>query len=100
MGAAHQIAGFTYLPRQDGNPNGTIDNYRFETSSDGVNWTTNIVSGRFANIQNNPSLQIVEFAPVTAQFFRLTALKEVNGAGWTSAAEISVLPAAGQNDSK
>ena len=100
MGAVHRIAGFTYLPRQDGNPNGTIDNYRFETSADGVSWTTNIVSGRFANIQNNPSLQIVDFAPVTARFFRLTALKEVNGAGWTSAAEISVLPAAGQNDSK
>ena len=98
MGAVHRIAGFTYLPRQDGNPNGTIDNYRFETSADGVTWTTNIVSGRFANIRNNPSLQIVDFAPVTARFFRLTALQEVNGAGWTSAAELSVLPAVGQND--
>jgi alpha-L-fucosidase len=93
MARARRIAGFTYLPRQDGNPNGTVENYRFETSADGANWTTNIVSGTFANIRNNPSLQEVSFAPVNARFFRFTALREVNGAGWTSAAEISVLPA-------
>ena len=93
MATPHQIAGFTYLPRQDGNPNGTVENYRFETSGDGVNWTTNIISGTFANIRNNPSLQIVNFAPVNARFFRFTALREINGSGWTSVAEISVLPA-------
>jgi hypothetical protein len=66
--------------------------YRFETSADGANWTTNIVSGTFANIRNNPSLQEVSFAPVNARFFRFTALQEINRNGWTSAAEISVLP--------
>ena len=76
--ASHRIAGFTYLPRQDGNPNGTVENYRFETSADGVNWTTNIVSGTFANIRNNPSLQEATFAPVNARFFRFTALREIN----------------------
>jgi hypothetical protein len=94
----HRIAGFTYLPRQDGNPNGTVEKYRFETSMDGVNWTTVIASGMFANIRNNPSLQEVHFDPVNARFFRFTALREVNGNGWTSAAEISVLPAAGSGN--
>jgi alpha-L-fucosidase len=98
MGSLHRIGGFTYLPRQDGNPNGTAENYRFETSPDGVNWTTNIVSGTFANIRNNPSLQQVAFAPVGARFFRFTALKELNANGWTSAAEISVLPVGGKGD--
>jgi alpha-L-fucosidase len=98
MGSSHRIAGFTYLPRQDGTPNGTVENYRFETSVDGAGWTTNIVSGTFANIRNNPSLQQVTFAPVNARFFRFTALREVNGNGWTSAAEISVLPAAASGD--
>jgi alpha-L-fucosidase len=93
MGASHRIAGFTYLPRQDGNPNGTVESYRFETSTDGANWTTNVASGTFANIRNNPSLQQVSFAPVNARFFRFTALQEINRSGWTSAAEISVLPA-------
>ena len=93
MGRSHWIAGFTYLPRQDGNPNGTVENYRFETSMDGNNWTTNVVSGTFANVRNNPSLQEVTFAPVNARYFRFTALQEINQNGWTSAAEISVLPA-------
>jgi alpha-L-fucosidase len=98
MATSHRIAGFTYLPRQDGNPNGTVEKYRFETSVDGVNWATNIVSGTFANIRNNPSLQMVDFAPVNVRFFRFTALREINANGWTSAAEISVLPAGGKGD--
>ena len=98
MGSSHRIGGFTYLPRQDGNANGTVENYRFETSGDGTGWTTNIVSGTFANIQNNPSLQQVTFAPVDARFFHFTALREIYGNGWTSAAEISVLPADGKGD--
>jgi alpha-L-fucosidase len=100
MGTSRRIAGFTYLPRQDGNPNGTVETYRFETSLDGVNWTTNVVSGTFANIRNNPSLQQVTFAPVNARFFRFTALREVNNNGWTSAAEISVLPAGQSSDGR
>ncbi|MGP8200588.1 MAG: discoidin domain-containing protein [Limisphaerales bacterium] len=96
MGISHRIAGFTYLPRQDGNPNGTVESYRFETSMDGANWTTNVASGTFANIRNNPSLQEATFAPVNARFFRFTALREINANGWTSAAEISVLPAGGE----
>jgi len=93
MGVSHRIAGFTYLPRQDDILNGTPERYQFETSVDGANWTTNIVSGTFANIRNNPSLQVVPFAPVDARFFRFTALREIYRNGWTSAAEISVVPA-------
>jgi alpha-L-fucosidase len=100
MGRTHRIAGFTYLPRQDGNPNGTVESYRFETSTDGANWTTNVASGTFANIRNNPSLQEVNFTPVNARYFRFTALQEINRNGWTSSAEISVLPAGGNGDGR
>ena len=93
MGTSHRIAGLTYLPRQDGSHDGVVENYRFETSLDGRNWTTNIDAGRFGNIRNNPALQEVPFAPVTARFFRFTALQEISTNGWTSATEISVLPA-------
>jgi alpha-L-fucosidase len=95
MGTSHRIGGFVYLPRQDGIPNGIVERYRFETSTDGLTWTTNVASGTFANIRNNPCLQEVTFAPVNARFFRFTALQEINKNGWTSAAEISVLPATG-----
>jgi len=56
--------------------------------------------GTFANIRNNPSLQQVTFAPVNARFFRFTALREVNNNGWTSAAEISILPAGQSSDGR
>jgi len=95
MGTTHRIGGFTYLPRQDGLLNGVVEKYRFETSADGVTWTTNIADGSFANIQNNPSLQEVAFAPVKARYFRFTSLQAIWNSGWTSAAEISVLPAGG-----
>lgn len=93
MGASHQIGGVTYLPRQDGNMIGVIETFRFETSPDGRAWTTNVASGRFGNIRNNPTLQEVTFASATARFFRFTALQEVNSNACASAAEISVLPA-------
>lgn len=98
MGRTNRIAGLTYLPRQDGLLNGVVERYRFETSVDGATWTTNITSGSFANIQNNPSLQEVSFAPVNARFFRFTSLRAVWNSGWTSAAEVSVLPVGGKGD--
>ncbi len=93
MGASHRIAGLTYLPRQDGSLEGVVENYRFETSLDGRAWTTNVDAGRFGNIRNNPTLQEATFAPVTARFFRFTALQGISTNGLTSAAEISVLRA-------
>jgi len=37
----------------------------------------------------------VNFAQATARYFRFTSLQAIWGSGWTSAAEISVLPAGG-----
>jgi alpha-L-fucosidase len=98
MGSIHWIAGFTYLPRQDKSHSGVVDTYRFETSLDGLNWTTEVDSGRFWNIENNPVLQEVPFTPIHARFFRFTSLKEIDASGLTSAAEISVLPVEGKGD--
>jgi len=98
MGKTNRIAGLTYLPRQDGLLNGVVERFRFETSLDGINWITNIPYGSFANIQNNPSLQEVRFPPVEARYFRFISLRTVWNSGWTSAAEISVIPADTKTD--
>src|ERR1035437_1770168 len=95
MGRVERIAGFTYLPRQDRVRDGIVQTYRFETSVDGTNWTTDVDPGRFDNVRNNPIVQEVPFAPVNARFFRFTALHSTNGQA--SAAEISVLPAEDKN---
>jgi alpha-L-fucosidase len=94
MGQLHRIAGFVFLPRQDGLLNGTADRYRFETSEDGKAWAVQVDGGTFANVRNNPDQQEVRFAPITARYFRYTVLTEVWGNGWASAAELSVIPAA------
>src|SRR5262249_6794603 len=44
MGSSHRIAGLVYLPRQDGNLDGVVEIYRFETSMDGRRWTSNVAS--------------------------------------------------------
>jgi len=92
MGRELQIAGFSYLPRQDRNPAGLIDSYRFETSIDGSAWSP-AADGRFANVRNNPMLQEVPFPPVSARYFRMTALTAANATTTATAAEITVLPA-------
>jgi alpha-L-fucosidase len=90
MGRGLLIGGFSYLPSNDAV--GAVDTYRFETSLDGRNWTIAVADDRFGNIANDPSLQEVEFAPVTARYFRFTALKLAKGSV-AGVAEISVLPA-------
>jgi alpha-L-fucosidase len=93
MGTAQRIAGVAYLPRQDGQLNGTVEHFRFDTSEDGVQWHTAIERGFFANVRNNPDWQQARFAPVTARYFRFTALDDVWRNGWTSGAELSAIPA-------
>jgi alpha-L-fucosidase len=93
MGRDLEIGGFSYLPRQDKNLAGVIQEYSVETSADGTTWTTNINKQQFDNIKNNPIQQEVHFPAVTARYFRFTAYKDVNGTNLASAAEISVLPA-------
>jgi alpha-L-fucosidase len=93
MGQVHRIAGFVYLPRQDGLLNGTVEHFRFEASEDGTTWSTAVERGTFSNVRNNPDLQEMRFAPMKARYFRFTALDEVWRNGWTSAAELSVIPA-------
>jgi alpha-L-fucosidase len=96
MGSVQRIAGLAYLPRQDGNHDGVVQNFRFESSVDGQHWTVNVDWGGFWNIENNPVQQDATFAPVNARYFRFTALKTVGSNGSASAAEISVLAAEGE----
>ena len=99
LGASYVVNGFTYLPRQDGCSNGTIGQYEFYVSTDGVNWGTPVASGTFnygtavfacGGATVLPAQQI-NFTAATGSYVRLRALSEVSGNPWTSAAEINVL---------
>ena len=84
------IKGFTYLPRQDDSDHGTIKDYEFYVSADGVDFGQPVSKGTF---ENTKDLKTVTFDPKQCRFIKLKALSEVNDAEWTSAAEITVIPA-------
>lgn len=48
LGSSQTFAGFRYTPRQDGEMSGTIKDWRFYVSDDGVNWTL-VGQGVFAS---------------------------------------------------
>ncbi|ENQ3106064.1 M6 family metalloprotease domain-containing protein [Bacillus cereus] len=87
LGATYSLSKFNYLPRQDGQVNGTIKGYEFYVSSDGVNWGTAVATGTFTN---DTTLKEVSFATKTGRYIKLRALSEINNNPWTSAAEINV----------
>ncbi len=70
--APRTIRGFTALPRQDGNRNGTIWTYAFHASDDGKSWGEPVARGKF---EETKALKTVVFErPVRGRFFKLVAL--------------------------
>ena len=84
------IKGFTYLPRQDDSDHGNIKDYEFYVSADGDDFGQPVSKGTF---ENNKEKKTVTFDPKPCHFIKLKALSEVNDSEWTSAAEITVIPA-------
>jgi hypothetical protein len=83
------IKGFTYLPRQDGQANGTIKDYEFYVSDDDKNFGQPVKKGTFVEGSDKKT---VNFDSKKGRFIKLKALSEINGEAWTSAAEITVIP--------
>jgi hypothetical protein len=87
LGASYQVDGLRYMPRQDGNPNGTMAGYEFYVSPDGTTWGSAVAAGTFAA---DTTEKTVRFTAKTGRYVRLVALSEINGQAWTSAAELNV----------
>jgi hypothetical protein len=99
LGSAQQLTGFVYVPRRDGCDNGTIAQYEFYVSADGVSWGSPVAAGSFhygttsfpcGGAAALPA-QTVYFSTATGRFVRLRALTEVTLKAWTSVAELNVL---------
>jgi galactose oxidase len=89
MHTTNLVSGLSYLPRQDASANGTIGDYRIETSADGTTWAPAAATGTFTD--GKPA-QTVTFGSALARYVRLTALTEAGRRGpWSSAAEINLL---------
>ena len=80
MGREHELSGFLYTPRQDGNAIGNVDRYAFYVGADGTTWDEPSATGEFGNIVNSPDQQKVLFAkPATGRYFKFTALHAAEG---------------------
>lgn len=84
-----RIKGFTYLPRQDQEVNGTIRDYEFYVSDDGKDFGKPVRKGTF---EDSKEKKTVTFDAKQCRFVKLKALAEINDNPWTSAAEITVIP--------
>jgi len=93
------VHSFTYLPRQS-SENGRINEYELYLSEESDNWGTPVKTGSFKNTAAPQTIALS--ASRTAHYLRLKALSEVNGNGWSSAAELSMVgclkPASGIRD--
>ena len=89
LGAPTSIKGFTYLPRQDDQVNGTIKDYEFYLSNDGKDFGQPVKKG---TLGEGKEKRIVTFDAKPGRFIKLKALSEINDQAWTSAAEIGVIP--------
>jgi hypothetical protein len=84
LGTPHEVTSLGYLPRQDGNPNGTITRYRVAVSADGEQWTP-VAEGTWPG---DASLKSASWERATARFVRLIA--DEGSAGHVSAAELEL----------
>ena len=92
LGESLLLAGFTYLPRQDGADGGLVAKYEFYVSDAVDAWGEAAATGEFANVLNNPIMQRVVFDEAQrGRYVRLVALESPNGKPWAGAAEIGVI---------
>src|SRR4030095_11881 len=68
LGGQYQVDGVRYLPRQDGDSNGTIAGYQFYVSADGTTWGTAVATGTFAA---DPTEKTVRFNAKAQRYVRL-----------------------------
>ena len=88
LGDTYNVKGFRYLPRQDGWANGTVENYTFYVSNDGVYWGPSVAAGTF---NADTAEKEVTFSGKIGQYVRFVALSEIDGRPWTCVATLNIL---------
>lgn len=74
---AQKLTAFRYEPPQNSR-SGTITHYGLYSSTDWTNWTE-LASGEFSNIVNNPIWQTIKFDPVDARIIKFDAIRLYEG---------------------
>ena len=88
LGTSQVINGFRYLPRQDEWLSGSVGQFEFYVSSDGVAWGNPVATGAFPC---NHDLKEIRFAATSGQYIRFRGLTDANGGPYMSVAEIGLI---------
>jgi hypothetical protein len=88
LGGILAVDGVAYLPRQDGQTQGTIAQYAVDVSRDGSTWPPPVAEGTWH--WETPKEQYARFPATEGRYVRLRALTEVSGGPWTAAAEVGI----------
>lgn len=84
----HYVTGVTYLPRQDGQLNGTAGQHVIELSEDGINWGS---PAAFGTWYGDNELKTANFSTTQARYLQFRALNESgNRVPFSSVADINV----------
>lgn len=78
LGEERTVSSFHYLPDQSEYNQGLIAAYELFVGTDEKSVSQRVAGGEFSNIQNNPILQSVRFAPVKARYLLLKAVRMVD----------------------
>ncbi len=90
MGRAQQIAGFRYLPRQDGLTGSTLAEYEFYVSDNGSDWGSPVATGTLAG--DDTAKEVLLPLAVNARHVKLQMVREAQGGnGYFSCAEFDIL---------
>jgi peptidoglycan/xylan/chitin deacetylase (PgdA/CDA1 family) len=84
------VCGFRYLPRQDSSLNGSIQDYEFHASADGITWGSAVAAGTLSSSDHSEKEVLVQEC-TSGRYLRLVAWSEVDGNPWTSMAELTIL---------
>ena len=85
------LIGFTYLPRQDGSPNGRVADFEVYVSNDPKKWGEPAAKGTFS--AGNAVKKILFDKPTKGRYLRFRSLSEQSGQPYASCAELDVVPA-------
>ena len=89
LGEERTLAGFRYLPRQDGLKEGTIADYELYVSNDPNIWGSPVVSGKF--VATTKLKEVMFDQEESGRYVKLEALSSITGSNYTSMAEFILL---------
>ncbi|UPK73138.1 discoidin domain-containing protein [Nocardioidaceae bacterium SCSIO 66511] len=94
LGREHDVNGLGYLPRQDGNANGTISDYNVYVSTDGTNFQKVVEAGTWPN---GAARKYATWPAARARYLRLEATNGVADVASVADLEVAEQMSGGQD---